>query len=181
MKKILLITCLAALILAAPKVSLAQENALKVNIFSPLLRTLNLQYERVLSDNSSFQLGFFYTGVGIEETRFSGIGLTPEYRFYLSDSPAPEGVYIAPFLRYQNFNLTEEFSSAKGSLNTFGGGLIVGKQWIFKERIALDIFIGPSYSSGNVNVSDGDGSVDFSTGFFSGFGVRTGLCLGIAF
>lgn len=181
MKKLILMACLATLVFAAPKVSLAQENTVKVNIFSPIFRTLNLQYERVLSENSSFQLGFFYTGASIEETRFSGFGLTPEYRFYLSDSPAPAGVYVAPFLRYQNFSLTEDLSSSKGTLSTFGGGLIIGKQWIFKERIALDIFIGPSYSSGSVSASDGSGDVDFSTGLFSGFGVRSGLCLGIAF
>jgi hypothetical protein len=32
----------------------------------------------------------------------------------------------------------------------FGGGVVIGKQWIFKEKISLDIFIGPQYSVGDV-------------------------------
>lgn len=61
----------------------------------------------------------------------------------------------------------------------FGGGVVIGKQWIFKEKISLDIFIGPSYSSGNVKVESGQDT--FDTGVFDGFGIRTGLTLGFAF
>lgn len=42
--------------------------------------------------------------------------LTPEYRFYLSDSkPALEGFYFAPFVRYQNLTLTVADTYANGS------------------------------------------------------------------
>ena len=168
-----------ALLVAAPLFVQAQENVFKINIFSPVVKTLNVQYERAISESGSLQLGFFYTGFSVSETKFSGFGLTPEYRIYLSDTPAPAGVYIAPFVRYQNFNISEESTSSEGTYSSFGGGLIVGKQWIFKERIALDIFIGPSYSAGNVKVTSGSDS--FDVGAFDGFGVRTGICLGIGF
>ena len=106
--------------------ALAQKgNVLKINIFSPIAKTLNLQYERKLSSSSSFQLGFYYSGFSITDTKFSGFGLTPEYRFYLSDTEAPHGVYVAPFVRYQNFSVTN--GSDKGTLTTMGGGLIIGK------------------------------------------------------
>ncbi|MFN7602354.1 MAG: DUF3575 domain-containing protein, partial [Bacteroidota bacterium] len=150
------------------------------NIFSPIVITFNFQYEKKLKEDASFQLGFFYTGYSVSETTFSGFGITPEYRFYLSDTSAPEGVYIAPFVRYQNFSLTESISNGKGTLSGFGGGLILGKQWIFKEKIVLDIFIGPNYSSGSLKVTSGN-NVDFQTGVFDGFGIRTGLCFGYAF
>lgn len=68
----------------------AQENVFKINIFSPIVKTFNVSYERKLSATSSFQLGAFYTGYSAGETKFSGFGLTPEYRFYLSESEAPE-------------------------------------------------------------------------------------------
>lgn len=155
----------------------SKGNVIKINIFSPIVKTFNIQYEKTLTATSSFQLGFFYTGYSSGSTDFSGFGITPEYRAYLSETDAPKGVYIAPFLRYQNFTLTD--GGNKGTFNSFGGGLIIGKQWIFKEKVALDIFIGPSYSSGSAKTTSGSGT--FDTGVFDGFGIRTGLCLGFAF
>ncbi|MBX2896291.1 MAG: DUF3575 domain-containing protein [Cyclobacteriaceae bacterium] len=150
-----------------------------MNIFSPIVKTFNASFERKLSANSSFQLGAFFTSYNPASTKFSGFGLTPEYRFYLSETEAPAGVYLAPFVRYQNFKLTEESTASKGTFTTFGGGLVIGKQWIFKEKISLDIFLGPQYSSGNVKVTSG--SDTFDTDVFDGFGIRTGLTLGFAF
>ncbi|MBN8575651.1 MAG: DUF3575 domain-containing protein [Cytophagales bacterium] len=175
MKKNLVLVLLVLTGIAAK----AQENVIKFNIFSPIVKTFNASYERKVSATSSFQLGGFFTSYSPGETSFSGFGITPEYRFYLSSTEAPEGVYVAPFVRYQSFKLTEDTSNSKGTLSTFGGGLVIGKQWIFKEKISLDIFIGPQYSSGKVKVTDGADT--FDTGAFDGFGVRTGLTLGFAF
>jgi hypothetical protein len=158
---------------------LAQQNAIKVNIFSPIVRTLNIQFEHALNETSSFQIGAFYSGVSIGDTKFSGFGITPEYRFYLSSTSAPQGVYLGPFLRYQNFNLKDEVTDSEATLSTFGGGVVIGKQWIFKEKVVLDIFIGPAYNSGSLEVKSGTDA--FDTGSANGFGVRTGLSLGFAF
>ncbi|MFN5429582.1 MAG: DUF3575 domain-containing protein [Cyclobacteriaceae bacterium] len=176
MKKLLIV----ALSMVASAGYAQKENVVKINILSPIVKTFNVQYERKVNATSSFQLGFFYTGYSVSETSFSGIGITPEYRFYLSDSEAPQGVYIAPFLRYQNFSLTESISNGKATLSNFGAGVILGKQWLFKEKIVLDIFIGPGYSSGSLKVTSGTSS-QFETGAFDGFGLRAGLCLGFAF
>ncbi|MEQ8424466.1 MAG: DUF3575 domain-containing protein [Cyclobacteriaceae bacterium] len=156
------------------------QNTLKINILSPIVKTINLQYEKVISTSSSVQLGFFYTGYSTGGTSFSGFGLTPEYRFYLSDTEAPAGVYVAPFIRYQSFNLKEDdISNSEADFTSFGGGLILGKQWVFKEKVVLDIFLGPAYSSGNVKVKSG--TDNFDTGAFDGFGLRTGVCFGLVF
>ena len=168
---------LVALMLTGFLMANGQGNVIKINILSPVVKTFNIQYEKKLSAASSFQLGFFYTGYSTGSTSFSGFGLTPEYRFYLSDTEAPKGVYAAPFVRYQNFTLTN--GGDKGTLSLIGGGLILGKQWLFKEKFALDIFIGPSYSSGSTKVTSGSNS--FDTGSFGGFSVRTGICFGYAF
>ena len=162
----------------APKALAQKSNVLKNNILSPIASTLNLQYERKISGNSSFQLGFYYAGFSIENTKFSGIGITPEYRFYLSDTEAPQGVYLAPFVRYQDFTVAN--GTDKGTITTMGGGLIFGKQWLFKEKIALDIFLGPKYSSRSVSVTSGTDSFDTGSGL-SGFGLRAGVCFGFAF
>ncbi|GCC52189.1 DUF3575 domain-containing protein [Chryseotalea sanaruensis] len=178
MKKRFALPVLLSLFLI-PTLMSAQENTFKINILSPIFKTLNLQYEHKIKENSSVQLGFFYTGYSVGETSFSGFGITPEYRFYLSSTEAPQGVYVAPFLRYQSFNLSEESTDSEATFTTIGGGAIIGKQWIFKEKVVLDLFIGPAYNSGSVDVKSGTDSFDVGT--FDGFGLRTGFCLGIAF
>jgi len=161
-----------------------RTNVVKINLFSPIVSTVSVFYEKALSDQNSFQINFFYTGASIEDTQFRGFGLTPEYRFYLSENKvAPAGFYLGPFLRYQNFNLSANDGSqddAEATLSTFGGGVLVGGQWLFKDKIALDLFIGPSYNAGDLKVTDGSED-EFSTGILSGFGVRLGASIGYAF
>ncbi len=166
-------------IMACTNLFAQKENAIKINILSPIVKTFNVQYERKLNATSSAQLGFFYTGYSVSETSFSGFGITPEYRFYLSEVEAIQGVYIAPFLRYQDFSLTESITSSKATMATFGGGVILGKQWLFKDKIVLDLFFGPSYSSGALKITSG--SATFNTNVFDGFGLRAGVCFGFAF
>ena len=179
----IIFTLLAGLALLGSTSSVqAQQHVIKLNLFSPIVRTVSGFYENAFSETTSAQLGFFYTGISIDDTEFSGFGITPEVRFYLSETTAPEGFYAAPFIRYQNFDLTIEDTNARATLSNFGGGLLIGKQWIFKERIALDAFIGPSYISGSVKVeSPGSDEDDFETGGLDGFGVRLGLSFGVAF
>ena len=176
MKKFFVLPILiGALCFASGKVS--AQGAVKINILSPIVKTFNVQFEKALNTSSSFQLGVFYTGYSSDNTSFKGFGLTPEYRFYLSDTDAPEGVYVAPFVRYQSFKLTDDFTNSEGTFSSFGGGLILGKQWVFKEKIVLDLFLGPAYSSGSVKVESGSNT--FDTGVVDGFGLRTGFCFGI--
>ena len=166
--------------MAMPNKSFAQSNVLKINIFSPVVKTLNLSFEHVTSSTSSFQLGFFYTGYSVSDSKFSGFGITPEYRFYLSESSeAPDGFYVAPFVRYQSFKITDETTDSEGKLSGFGGGVIAGRHWIFKEKFSLDLFLGPAYYSGKTEVTSGSDS--FDTDAFDGFGVRLGVTFGIAF
>lgn len=163
-------------------VAQAQTNAIKLNILAPIVKTANIQYEKAIGEDKSFQLGLFYTAWSPETTKFTGFGITPEFRFYLSDTPAPAGFYAAPFVRYQNFTVEEtdpDFAS-KGTLSTIGGGLVIGKQWIFKEKVVLDIYVGPSYASGKVKAESGDSS-SLDVGSFDGFGARFGVSFGFAF
>lgn len=171
------ILAFSSMLFAGPSLFAQKSNVIKINILSPIVRTFNVQFEHKFNAKASGQLGFFYTGYSVSGTSFSGIGITPEYRFYLSETEAPQGVYVAPFFRYQNFTLKS--GSDRGTLSTVGGGLILGKQWLFNDKIAMDMFFGPSYSSGDVKVTAGSDS--FSTGAFSGFGLRLGVCFGFAF
>ena len=66
----------------------------------------------------------------------------PSFRYYLSESPAPNGSFIAPTLHYR-----EDAD--------FGGGIMVGHQRLFKEKISLEVFVGPEFFSSGVNIWGG--------------------------
>ncbi len=157
-----------------------KSNFVKANLFSPLVRTGSFFYERVLNDDMSGQLGFFFTKVGAGDTKFSGFGVTPEFRYYLSESAAPKGIFMAPYIRYQRFNLSVEGDIAEGKLSVFGGGLLVGAQTLLKDVITIEAFLGPAYGFGNVDVTSGS-EEDFDIGTFDGFAVRVGVTVGIGF
>jgi hypothetical protein len=73
-------------------------------------------------------------------------------------------------------------TNEKATLSTFGGGLVIGKQWVMGDVVTLDIFLGPSYSTGKVKAEAGSDSDSFDVaGSFNGFGIRSGITLGIAF
>ena len=169
----------------------AQTSALKVNIFSPLVNTGSFFFEHQVSEHASAQLGGLFTAWSSGDTKITGFAITPEYRCYLSDSkPALEGFYLAPFVRYQNLTLTvaNAYTNANGnamdgkaSLNTVGGGVLAGYQFLFKHRFTLDGFLGPSYNGGSLKITAGDASQSFDANSFLGFGLRTGVTFGVAF
>jgi hypothetical protein len=121
---------------------------IKFNLLSPIAQTFSGAYENVLSPETSLQISIFINAYGF--------GVTPEYRYYLSETPAPRGIYIAPFLRYQEID---------GYESTFGGGLVIGKQQIFKNKISIDAFFGPSYNT-------------FVVDEVFAFGLRAGITIG---
>lgn len=158
----------------------AQQNVIKINILSPIVKTLNMSYEHATSDESSLQLGFFYTGAKSGDVKLSGFGITPEFRYYLSETAAPNGVYIAPFLRYQNFDASNSSANADGTVSSFGGGLVIGREWIFKEKISLETFLGPQYMAASAKATEGNSS-DIEVSAANGFWFRFGINFGFAF
>ena len=185
MKKISLLFTIV-LLMSVGAFAQTKSNAIKINPLSAFLATGNVQYERAVSESSSVQLGVFYTGVSFGDTRFTGLGITPEYRLYIGNGEALDGFYIAPFARYQNFTITSSatsssFDEAKASLSTYGGGVILGRQWLAGEAFVIDVFIGPSYNGGSLNVTQGNEDSFDNTGLFTGVGVRWGVVLGYAF
>ena len=186
-KRILSVLVVTLLVLS---VNAQKKNAIKINPFSPLVKTFNLQYERVLNEKSSFQLGLFYTGAESGDVTLTGIGITPEYRMYLSnDKEAPAGFFIAPFVRYQNFTLkadvlndVSETVEGKASFSAFRPGLLIGHQWLFSDKVTFEMFFGPTYSVNSVKVKSDYGTEDdFSASALDGFGLRAGFSLGFAF
>ena len=89
------------------------------------------------------------------------------------------GFYLAPYLRYQNYSLKDTEKSSLGSLTSIGGGVAVGKQWIFKSGFSMDLFFGGHYSSASVKVNTGTDTFDETA--ISGFKTRVGFAIGFAF
>ncbi|TAE15049.1 MAG: DUF3575 domain-containing protein [Bacteroidetes bacterium] len=177
MKKSLLVLACTLGVLQAFSQSSEKMNNIKVNILSPLVRTGSVFYERKLGAATSAQLGVFYTGFESDGVQLRGFGITPEFRFYPGAKGSMEGFYLAPFARYQNFNISDAVS--KGTLSTIGGGLLIGGQWIFGRGVSLDTFLGPSFNVGDVKVTSGTAIEE--PGSASGFGLRAGLSVGFAF
>lgn len=173
-----MILALGLPLIAQDKPEVAPEkNVLKVNTLALILTTGSVFYERKVTDASSAQLGVGFLSYNIEDTKFHGLILTPEYRFYVKKD-AIDGFYAAPYFRYQNFGY-ETSATDKGTLTTYGGGLAAGRQWIFKKGFAMDFFFGGHYSGSSINIKTGTEPPDITK--FEGFRIRVGFCLGFAF
>ena len=183
MKKFFTLSLIALMLLIAVPVKAQDtppQNLFKINLLSPLVRTASLFYERAVSDDISVQLGFYYTGATFSDTKYRGFGVTPELRYYLSEKyPAPRGAFIAPFVRYQSICGSEDGVDGKGTISTIGGGLLIGTQTMFKNKISLDAWAGPAYYNGTPKYTGDAESIEFPG--FDGFLVRFGITVGIGF
>lgn len=177
MKKIMISLLLIAAFFTTKTMAQEVKNTFKVNPLSALFRTGSLFYERAVSPQSTIQLGFAFTGLKLDETKFRGLALTPEYRYFIKKK-APVGIYIAPFAKYQNYSITDAEDS--GSYTSFGGGLSLGRQWVYNSGFVLDMFFGPSFNSGTYTAESGSQQVDINGGI-DGFGLRVGIALGFGF
>ena len=157
------------------------QNAIKLNPLSLIFATGNIAYERAVASNQSVQVGAYYSGLGIGDIMYSGFGITPEYRFYFAgQKQALNGVYVAPFVRYQRFSLEDKESNDKTTFRSIGGGATLGWQKMWGSGFVLDLFAGPSFNNGKFKNDSDEEDFDLKFGF-NGFGLRTGVTIGFGF
>ena len=162
---------------------LAQKmNTVKTDLFSPFLRTGVLKYERAFTEDISFQLGFFYTGWTPREsdTKLNGWGITPEFRYYLSSTPAPSGTYLAPNFRYMSLTVSDPVDDVEGTLTSLSFAFNLGKQVVLKDIIVIDAWVGPVYAFRSLSAS-AEGADTGPLPEADGFGIRAGIAIGLAF
>jgi len=106
-----------------------------------------------------------------------GWGITPEFRLYLSDTPAPADTYLAPNFRYMSLIAEDEISLETASLTSFGIALNLGKQWMLKDIVVIDAWVGPAYNFRTLDDPSGEVEVEGA----DGFGLRLGLAIGVVF
>lgn len=182
MKKVLvsiLLTVFSISVFAQNEIEVASEkNVLKVNTLALIIGTGSIFYERELSDMMSAQMGVGYLNYKVEETKFSGLILTPEIKFYVRNN-AIDGFYLAPYLRYNKYEYEGNDNQDQGSFTAFGGGVAFGRQWIMKKGFVMDLFFGGHYTDGNVKMTSGSDPADVTK--FEGFKTRVGFAIGFAF
>ncbi len=154
------------------------EHVVKLNIFALALNNVSLQYEKPFHDRMSVSLGVRMQlprtlpnvvggtdeGSGTIESRLTGYALTPEFRFYTGSKGAPKGFYLAPYLRYTNFKIATQSEyrddtgvdrkyDLTGKFTGFGGGLMIGMQWLIADKFSIDWWIlGGHYGTANAKL-----------------------------
>ena len=116
-----------------------EKNVLKVNTLSLIIGTGSIFYERELADNISGQMGVAYLNYNISDTKFRGLILTPEVRFYPRGN-AIDGFYVAPYMRYQDFSLKGD-GGGEATYSNIGGGILLGRQWVTNSGFTMDLFL----------------------------------------
>lgn len=155
---ILLLGCFAAnaQIMRYRDVNIPKRNAIKTNILSPLIGTLNICHEYLLDSVWSVQNGFAYTSI-IEQPNdnkkfgFEGFQYTLDVRMYKSTKQRWNGWYNQFFLRfgqYANYDYKQDSSTANKvvQLNEkmagINLGVAYGYQRVYQNKFVLDVYGG---------------------------------------
>jgi hypothetical protein len=151
------------------------RNVIKFNPTPMLLfsniNNITFSYERLIKDDQSVALqvgyldfdGIFQDTVAmiidfVGNNNQPGFNIALDYRYYpglRNRRPAPDGVYIGGYVSYYGFELKNNFDilytsvdnsgSINGKLNVVNLGFNLGYQFIFWERLSLDLLVfGPS-------------------------------------
>jgi len=149
MKKIvLLFTFIIGLSMSCFAQDDAEENLpniIKLNPISMAFGNINLIYQRAIGKSSAIQIGgnYWYRFLG---TEVSGFGIRGGYQFFVTGrtKTAPEGFYVGPHLSFNS--LKERSTDVPTSATTYGVGLMLGYQWVWKSGLSLDLGVGPMYT-----------------------------------
>jgi Protein of unknown function (DUF3575) len=190
--------------------SSSTTHLLKINPLSLFISTLNVKLERRLNTRFSGQLGLHIGSPRLQigddtmpnAVQYYFAGITPELRFYVAFNRVaqPKGLFVGTYCRY---SLVKEryrtmVADPDRAMPTEGIaflrrhvaslGFLIGYQLFFKDRIGLEIYVGPQYSSSATKQKllctgcDGDEHAIGRPGLkFDGIEPRAGLAIGYAF
>ena len=150
-----------------------KRNIIRWNLTPMMVNITNVTfgYERILSNNRSFSMNAglllfprFLNNDSLEISYVkhgSRLGFTTaaDYRIYLTKknlNPAPEGVYIGPYISYYQYSFDSELRvvdnedvindiGVDATFKMFSLGFELGYQFLFWDKMTLDlIMVGPS-------------------------------------
>ncbi len=138
----------------------AQENVVKMSVTGLSYGDFSLSYERAVTPKSAinFTVGYINPNVSLlnsfEKTETSsgmvlrklgsGFHTSFDYKFYLSEGEGIKGFYIAPYLRFLNFNSTfsdeidKTYFDVDLRFSSIGLGFQMGYQWIVFDKVTID-------------------------------------------
>lgn len=171
------------------------RSVIKINPISLAQGTFSASFERAFSVNRSFQINFDYHRERYFEDRYTGLGITGEYRFYgiipglvTADQTAPDGFFAGPAAGFRSIRYVDSFDpDFTESYQIFQVGGVAGYQWLPKskdgvQRFSLEGSIGLLAALSFGEDTDLFG-MDFGLGsrFNSGFIPTFSLSVGYAF
>lgn len=164
MKKLSLLAILFCMVASVQ----GQDNVVKLGLSNIGLAQVNLEYERVLTSQTSalgeitFKIplslpdAFFDriesagsgNNIQFESGKLKGFTFAGEYRFYVKGD-APQGFYVAPYLKlnnnrfdvigsYNNSNNINVDASAGLGLFTASIGGNIGYQWLIADKVTVN-------------------------------------------
>lgn len=153
------------------------KNTIRFNVTNPMIfgnKAVVLGYERVLKNNKTFSINLgraYYPKLvspNVDSSELDlnnsykdiGFNVSADYRIYLKKEnkyAAPRGVYVGPYYSFNYFNRvntwtlnTEDFQGdleTDLTINIHTAGVELGYQFVFWDRISLDmILLGPGVS-----------------------------------
>ncbi len=195
---------------AKPKFPPIKKNGAKINLLSPIYSNLSVSYQCLLTPFRSIQLTASYMDFNdfvkfgnVDDLRVTGFSITPEYRINFSGYGL-NGFYVGPFLRYMDYKKTFDYTDystllkENSSFKSAGIGFNVGKQFIIKNTVLVDLFAGPVYQVLVQEKIDKAITIQQPISYFyeeftdylapsipnryiKGYGIRAGITIGIAF
>jgi len=159
MKKFLLLFVVGVSMMMATNAS--AQGYVKINPFTIAFGQLGAQYEGVINEKSSYQVGAFFvsrssTLLGYKKT---GFGANLQYRFYLSSDDAPRGLFVAPAVgaRFMSYGYTDDLLKDNGfKYNVITVGALIGYQWLFSDdKFSFELGVGPAYYIYTGDITDG--------------------------
>lgn len=161
------------------------NHGLSLGLPGLIVGNINVGYEKVISENKTLALhigviiprevpewltfGDETSSAILEELDNSaeGLSIVGEYRMYTGDKGAPFGFYVAPLVRYHNYQLTVggdfdgETAEVQTKLNRIGLGLQLGAQFKLGDRMTLDWnFLGLTIDQNTITIEASSNNAD---------------------
>ncbi len=166
-----------------------RKNCVKVRLFSPLYGFTEISYERSLKPGSSLELSAGIIGLGRHiDADPNGMSFKLGYKFIQNPDFYVKGMRYAHILKgfylrpeiavsfYRENDMGIIFNQNYGRYDNYAVAVLfnIGKQWIFNNILALDLYFGLGYGYSNsdrFNVQYGFTTIskDFPMAFSSGF------------
>ena len=185
MKKLLFLAVLSIALTLAAQAQDTRMHTVKINLHAPLFNSFYMAYEHVMNDDITVGSDLFIIGNRYDDVKWSGFGISPEVRFYFK-SNVYSGYYLAPYVRYQNVKITDQIKidnglggydlkTREGRHQLLGFGMNFGHNFVFNDRVCIDLYAGPQFQRKYVSGEARPRSAYFNAVYFARVGVNIGF------